>query len=371
MPQQMELNRPSSKPSIRDAKSNARRSLPIPTTRAPSSQQSFHSSTSTTLASHTPGPSSLSGALKRSQRSGPAAGSESCAPKSSPKSSHSASSSRSNIGRPISTLHTGRHTQPVSNSTSLPIPACTQPAHRVSASSTATSPTRVYGSFTPANAVGRSSTHGRESLATPKGPKPALKFSIRPNQAPSKKATSPYLNQHVADPCIPGSLVHQLSPCGHKIISTSPDPCASNCRRPLQEALSIFANIPQGTEPFICAACVEFSVRSHREMKRALFDSQMERTELQFGGFPVGWKDAQREYWERVWENDMSAERAQFEKLGRKSRAIPCESLQEGEAERPITYSGFPSPWPPARRPLASRTNQRGNTPNDESIKKG
>lgn len=143
-------------------------------------------------------------------------------------------------------------------------------------------------------------------------------------------------------------------------MTAKPDPCASNCRRPLsQKAVSAFANLLQSTEAFVCATCVEVSVQSHREMKRVLFAEQMDRIELQMGGFPAAWREEQDEYWERVWENDVQAERAQFEKLGRKCHYIPGEPIQDGEARKATTVLSVASPWPPLKRPLASRADEK------------
>lgn len=73
------------------------------------------------------------------------------------------------------------------------------------------------------------------------------------------------------------------------------------------------------------------------------------------GSFPPGWREEQSEYWDRVWENDVQAERAQFEKLGRKCGYISGEPIQEGEVREVGGVSSMPSPWPPLKRPVARR----------------
>lgn len=358
-------------------RSNARRSLPIPTKRTSSAHRSLDSSPRKSSDSRdlaTSRPNSYTGIAADSQRNEPATSSRSSIAKPPPS-----STSKSSIGRPSSKPYSSRRTDSVVNQSLklLPVPSSSQHRYGPSTSAATTSPTKAYGFLTPASAVSRSSAREGAIPTTPKGPRQGFKVDSNttvPTQTPSKKAASPYLNTHIADPCIPGCLIHQLSPCGHKIMTSKPDPCASNCRRPLsQQATSSFANILQSTEAFVCAACVEFSVQTHREMKRALFREQMDRTELQMGAFLPGWREEQCEYWERVWENDVQAERAQFEKLGRKCHHIPGEPIRDGEAQMPPTYSSAPSPWPPSKRPLASRVDKKDGmaAPGASTLEKG
>lgn len=91
------------------------------------------------------------------------------------------------------------------------------------------------------------------------------------------------------------------------------------------------------------------------------------------GGFAPEWREEQSRYWERVWDNDVQAERAQFEKLGRKSLAIPGGPIQDGEAQGVAAASSAPSPWPPSKRPAASRSIQRDDlaVPDSRSVGRG
>lgn len=94
-------------------------------------------------------------------------------------------------------------------------------------------------------------------------------------------------------------------------------------------------------------------------MKQALFEERLGRTELQMGDFPVGWREAQNEYWQRVWENDAQAERLRFELLGRICLFIPGAPIHNGEVHdgegQDVGEPTVSAPWPPSKRSLATR----------------
>lgn len=185
-----------------------RRSLPLPTMRAPTTHRPHSGSpSSSSISQHLENsrPNSFNGIASRPRCSG-----QTTTPGSNigrpPRSlNHSAANSKSGIGRLTSKTHTNQQAGSVAGSSIglFPIPPH---RHELPTSSTATSPTTAYGFFTPANAATRSTANGRK-IATPKGPQQCFEpgsGSTTPTQTPSKKAASPYLNTHVADPCIPG-----------------------------------------------------------------------------------------------------------------------------------------------------------------------
>lgn len=344
-------------PSSKLPKSNIRRSLPVPSTKALPTQKIHQVSQST---------SSISRILHPSRRTSSIAGaqhfdSSSNIAKPVPFSSHAVTGSISSTEGSVSKPYAQRRKSPLTSSSigKLSIAPRTQELCRPSTSLTATSPTTAYGFSTPAKTVSCRPAQVMEQISTPKGPRQYARAASQfntPAQTPSKKATSPYANAHIADPCIPDCLVHQLSPCGHKIMTKKPVPCASNCRRPIsQQHVSAFTNILQSPEAFVCAACVELHIQSHKDMKRTLYEERMERTEMQMGGFPDGWRQEQRNYWRKVWENDSQAERMRFEGLGRKCYYIPGEPIEDGEVEEAGTFISAPAPWPPMKRPSATR----------------
>ncbi|KAK4505739.1 hypothetical protein PRZ48_003704 [Zasmidium cellare] len=170
-----------------------------------------------------------------------------------------------------------------------------------------------------------------ECFASPKAPKKEDGNAEAPKivtrlETPTSPTKSPYMHAHIGDPCIPGALVHQLS-CGHKVITRIPEQCKANCQRPLPECIAKFANAKHQSHAFVCGACVEQHVEKHRQNKRALFLETFDKTKLQMGCFPEGWIESQMEYWERVWENDMQKERAEFAKLGEICTSIPGEPV--------------------------------------------
>lgn len=349
-------------PNSKKLRSTARRSLPVPSTRTSSAQRSSHGSPST-RSSRDLTVTKPSGVQEAAQRSFPALGTKPKIPEPPSSPAQHAMNSRPGTGS-ICSRPSVRGPESASPSIAKPsnLPRARHP-NALPVASKITTPSTGYGSLTPVNALDRLSLRGRDDLATPKCPRQyhhRLSVSAAPVQTPSKKPLSPYQNTHCADPCIPGCLIHQMSPCGHKVMTTKPEPCASNCHRPLvQRAVSAFTNILQSTEAFVCAACVEIHVQSHKEMKAVLWGEQMDRTEVQMGGLPPDWREEQNNYWQRVWQNDIEAERRHFEKLGRKCCFIPGEPLRVGDAMEVVAFPSVASPWPPLKRPLAKRSTKR------------
>jgi hypothetical protein len=109
-------------------------------------------------------------------------------------------------------------------------------------------------------------------------------------------------------------------------------------------------------EIFVCAACVELHVQVHREVKRDVYNYNFSRTEAQMGKFPIVWIETQKEYWEKVWENDMKKERDAFAQLGRICAYISGEPIDEGMGKIDDEGNGkSAAPWPPSRRPAKAR----------------
>ncbi|KAK4631498.1 hypothetical protein CLAFUW4_03623 [Fulvia fulva] len=182
--------------------------------------------------------------------------------------------------------------------------------------------TRVSnGVLTPGSVHFRASSTSKSTatsgIATPQAPKKqALKASGGESHALSSDSKSLFMKGHVGEHCIHGALVHKLA-CGHKVITMKVEDCASNCVRPLLKHLQQHAN-HASEEAFVCSACIEQHVQSHREAKRTLFEQTYKVTERKMIAFPDGWLEKQRAYWEKVWENDTVMERSAFALLGRK-----------------------------------------------------
>lgn len=139
--------------------------------------------------------------------------------------------------------------------------------------------------------------------------------------------SSPYMSPHISDPCTTGSLVHHLHPCGHKVITRSPVPCASNCLREYNEKTLRWANAVITKEGFVCAACVQTHIQEHRSAQLRDLKDRFARTEARMGPLDREWLKQQIAYGRGVLENDIEKEVKEFGKLGRPCSMIPGEPL--------------------------------------------
>ncbi|EME47656.1 hypothetical protein DOTSEDRAFT_77901 [Dothistroma septosporum NZE10] len=191
------------------------------------------------------------------------------------------------------------------------------------------------------------------SMATPPAPKKRQPKADggKDGDKAAVDSESLFMQGHIGEHCIKGALVHQLA-CSHKVMTVKVETCASNCVRPLAKHLEEHANRAT-EEAFICSACVEQHVLSHREAKRALFEQTYKFTEQKMIALPHGWLDKQRLYWEKVWENDIVMERNAFALFGRKCAHFGEHVIVTHGKKGNVASMAVP--FPPKRRPKRSR----------------
>lgn len=106
----------------------------------------------------------------------------------------------------------------------------------------------------------------------------AKQVSSRSGSAAQKKPTMDrsasnehpnYMTFHMGDPCTLGALDHALT-CGHKILTSRPEDCASNCQQPPNHA-----NPRSIDQPFVCLACIIEQIKKDREHKVHAFVDTM------------------------------------------------------------------------------------------------
>lgn len=104
-----------------------------------------------------------------------------------------------------------------------------------------------------------------------------------------------YVNAHFAEPCTVGCLTHILS-CGHKVYTTTVEPCANNCSRPpgpSSPGSQPHRNIPNprtDKEAFICPVCVDSFIADGFRSFRISVKSTVTRIWKQnLGLLPFGW----------------------------------------------------------------------------------
>lgn len=163
-----------------------------------------------------------------------------------------------------------------------------------------------------------------------------------------------YIGPHI-DACTSGSLVHRLQPCGHQVITGTPETCASNCRREYNEKTLRWATAVVTNECFVCAACVNIHVQEHRHAQLQNQKDRFARTEARMGHFRPEWLEKQMAYARRVLDNDVEKEKKEFEKLGRPCLMISGEPLDTAD-ETAIKLTAARMPWPPRQSPKGNRS---------------
>lgn len=184
--------------------------------------------------------------------------------------------------------------------------------------------------------------------------------SVRKLQTLTQKSgrlirVSPYMKPHISDACTAGSLIHSLHPCGHKVITRTPEACASNCQREYNEKTLRWANAVITKECFVCAACVNMHTQEHRQTQLQSLEARFARTEARMGHFRPEWVKKQMSYARRVLDNDLEKEQKEFEKLGRPCMMISGEPLVSID-ERAAKVTAARIPWPPRQSPKQSRS---------------
>ncbi|KAI7161909.1 hypothetical protein KC349_g2421 [Hortaea werneckii] len=132
---------------------------------------------------------------------------------------------------------------------------------------------------------------------------PKLQLMIpTPPSSPPKRTAEPsdpgkslYVNAHFAEPCTVGCLAHILS-CGHKVYTTTIEPCANNCNplsSPSSSSDRSYRNIPNpriDKEAFICPVCVDSFIEDGFRSFRISIKSTVTRIGKQnLRPLPFGW----------------------------------------------------------------------------------
>ena len=88
---------------------------------------------------------------------------------------------------------------------------------------------------------------------------------------PASKDPSPYISAHLGEPCTLKSLDHLLD-CDHKIITTQPESCASNCRI----SNSAHSNPRSLDQSFACLACIVAEQQAKHAERVSSFKEELE-----------------------------------------------------------------------------------------------
>ena len=207
-------------------------------------------------------------------------------------------------------------------------------------------------------------SHGRLT-PSPKAPKQLTQstatISIGASNSPETPSPtlagaspSPYMFPSIADPCIGNSLIHTLT-CGHKVITSRPEACASNCSRPLASHLQSYANTTVTSDTFGCPACVEEHVQLHLHAKRAVLSEMMHFASQKLAKLPEDYVKTKFRRGEAEWELEAHWERKELLEVGRE-----CGHVAEGDPNYQAFFVGrgprsVAVPWPRKRMPLMSR----------------
>lgn len=182
-----------------------------------------------------------------------------------------------------------------SQSSSPPNPASTERSSTVSAS-----PPELFGGpQTTKNALPISSTDRMPNafsiqkiqLMIPTPPPSPLKC----NAGASDPGKPLYVNAHFAEPCTVGCLAHILY-CGHKVYTTTVEPCANNCNPPSSPSSSSNGSHRNVQNPrtdngaFICPVCVNSFIEDGFRSSRITVKSIVTKIGKQdLGPLPLGW----------------------------------------------------------------------------------
>lgn len=106
-----------------------------------------------------------------------------------------------------------------------------------------------------------------DPLQTRKVPKNRMADSTKATSRQEGSNNHPhYITVHVGEPCTLGALDHILT-CGHKVITTQPGNCASNCN----QLHSPHVNPRSIDEPFVCMACITQQIKGEHAEKVSSF----------------------------------------------------------------------------------------------------
>lgn len=108
---------------------------------------------------------------------------------------------------------------------------------------------------------------------------------------------TPYSNPHFGDPCTTNALDHLLK-CGHKVMTTKPETCASNC----MANHAVYANTRDLDQPFACLVCIASTQRSKHVARVAAFTRGLEQ-EAEVPGIlrPQNWIQSELDVVEPMW----------------------------------------------------------------------
>lgn len=108
-----------------------------------------------------------------------------------------------------------------------------------------------------------------------------------------------YITFHMGEPCTIGSLDHHLA-CGHKVLTTSPENCASNCKQPPNVR---HANPRSIDQPFVCLACIVEQIKVDRTRKvQAFCDTMRQVANVTAKADPAEWIPQKVAVMEIAWE---------------------------------------------------------------------
>lgn len=140
------------------------------------------------------------------------------------------------------------------------------------------------------------------------------------------KEGSPYIATHLGDPCTSQALDHVLE-CGHKVITTNPELCASNCKG----SFSAHAN-PKGLDQaFACLACIVRAQQAKNAAKVQSFKEELEQVAISTNKpNPEQWIEAKVGFMQQAWKDLESEEMVAEAKASRYCYPVYVEPEIEG-----------------------------------------
>lgn len=179
----------------------------------------------------------------------------------------------------------------------------------------------------------------------------------------SDDGRSLYIGAHFAEPCTVGCLEEILS-CGHKVFTTTVEPCANNCHHPPHPSThgsKSYKNAPNSRtekEAFICPVCVDSFIKDGFRSFRISIKSTVTRIgKHSLGPLPFAWIQASIPLHLLIDEQQF---RERIQELGRCCDAVLNEQSGLGSAGfEPSTATGSE----PARNQKPEVAERKGRPP--------
>ena len=140
------------------------------------------------------------------------------------------------------------------------------------------------------------------------------------------KESSPYVAAHLGEPCTVNALDHLLT-CGHKIITTAPEPCATKC----QISPSKHPNPRSLEQPFICLTCILNTQQTKHAERVTSFKQELQQVaKTTKKAEPEKWIEMKVGFMEKAWRDVEMEEMREEVREGRFAYPVCVEPGEEG-----------------------------------------